>query len=227
MAQQTTQFPPGGSLQDWAPGFSTAGSPIRGIKIDNTSGSWLSLIIPGLPVQYVPPYTLGWSMSLLTPLNTVTVNSGGPSGSVSTNSGTNVTVYVYDESIGDSAGNTYYTPILEPLSLRTDGLQNLAPGVGVVTNMKPALPLGSYRIKSINCYAHTFSGGPLRSAVNVEVRYGTIFTIWSADLTPSNPTIFSNTDIRLPLNNTLDWWAYSRASYYTVQVRIYIIYSVM
>ena len=115
MAQQTTQFAPGGNLTNWTPGFSTSGSPIRGLKVDNTSGSWLSIIVPSLPVQYIAPYTLAWSMTLLTPLSNITINSGGPPNSISTLAGTNVTVYAYTDSVGDSAGSQYYTPNAEPI----------------------------------------------------------------------------------------------------------------
>lgn len=117
MAQQTTTFPPGGSLQNWTPGFSSAGSPIRGIKIDNTSGSWLSVIFPGLPVQFVNPYTLDFRITCIVPLNNLTILSGGPPNSISTPQGTNVAVFASTESYGDSTGNTYYTPSAEPIRL--------------------------------------------------------------------------------------------------------------
>ena len=194
MAQQSTQFPPGGSLLNWTPGFSLGGSPIRGIKVDNTSGSWLNIQIPGLPVQYIPPYTLAWSMTLLTPLNNVTILSGGPFGSISTNSGSNVSVYAYDQSQGDSNGNTYYTPVAEPSKTF---LQLFMAGIGPITSITmPALlplPLKSYRIYLVSfsnedSYPTTSPGMTINDTL---VPFGHVV------LTPAEPSITIYPDVTL------------------------------
>jgi hypothetical protein len=92
MAQQSTTFPPGGQLLNWVPGFATGGLSIRGIRVDNQSGSWLSISISGLGVQFIPPYTLGWSQSPYSPLSSITILSQGPINSQSTTQGGTVGV---------------------------------------------------------------------------------------------------------------------------------------
>jgi hypothetical protein len=156
MAQQSTQFPPGGQLLNWTPGFATGGSPIRGLKVDNTSGSWLGVQVVGLPTQYIPPYTLGWAMTFTTPLSNVTITSGGPPSSISTNSGSNVSVYAYSSEIAGTSGNTYYTPTTNPSILSINTGLGLAVSGHSAGALLPALPNKSYRLYNWSMNIDTF-----------------------------------------------------------------------
>jgi hypothetical protein len=64
------------------------GTPIRGIVVDNPSGSWLYI---SSEQQWVPPYTNGWSMPLTYDQTAITVDAQnqGPAGQVSTTQGSN------------------------------------------------------------------------------------------------------------------------------------------
>lgn len=73
-----------------------------GIEIDNQSGSWL--YIPTLET-FVPPFTIGWSLSFPYAVASVDVLAqDGPAGQISTSEGTGVTVYLSDARVGASAG---------------------------------------------------------------------------------------------------------------------------
>lgn len=73
-----------------------------GIEIDNQSGSWL--YIPTLEA-FVPPFTIGWSLSFPYAVASVDVLAqDGPAGQLSTSEGTGVTVYLSDANVGASAG---------------------------------------------------------------------------------------------------------------------------
>lgn len=66
-----------------------------GIEIDNPSGSWL--YIPSLET-FVPPYTIGWSMSFPYGVSSIDlVAQNGPAGQISTSEGSNVVVFLTDE----------------------------------------------------------------------------------------------------------------------------------
>jgi hypothetical protein len=57
-------------------------TPIRGVSIDNPTGSWLLL---KSEQAYVPPYTIGWAMPLTYEQSSIDVVAGaGPSGQIAT-----------------------------------------------------------------------------------------------------------------------------------------------
>lgn len=100
--QQQFSAAPGTNLEFKA--LSNA-SPIRGIQIDNPSGSWLFVVSEQL---YCPPYTIGWAMPLSYEQASITVRSGnGPSGQVATTQGDNWTLTLNDEAVEPSAGVPY------------------------------------------------------------------------------------------------------------------------
>lgn len=68
--------------------------PMRGIEIDNPSGSWL--LIPSFETA-IPPYTIGWSMSFPIDVAAIDIIAGnGPSGQKGTSFGDPVVVYLHD-----------------------------------------------------------------------------------------------------------------------------------
>ena len=206
MAQQTTQFPPGGNLLNWAPGFSTSGSPIRGLRIDNTSGSWLGVQIPSLAVQYVPPYTLAWSVTLLTPLNNITVLSGGPPNSFSTAGGTNVTVYAYTDSVGDSQGNTYYTPIEQARVLWKNDQRLVAPKTHTSWSLMTGLAGQSYRILYFSAFPYYSDQSQLYSSYTVYIRITGIGNpIIECEINPAKPTFATTCSLNIDVGSGVSW----------------------
>jgi hypothetical protein len=92
------------------------GTPIKGITIDNPSGSWLYIVSER---QFVPPYTIGWSMPCSYEQSSVTVNAGqSPAGQVSTTQGDPWTLILDSEPVNaDTGGPTkafidQFTPTL-------------------------------------------------------------------------------------------------------------------
>jgi hypothetical protein len=231
MAQQTTQFPPGGNLTNWVPGFSTSGHPIRGLRVDNTSGSWLGVQIPSLAVQYVPPYTLAWSMTLLTPLSNVTILSGGPPGSVSTSTGDNVTVYAYSESVGDSNGNTYYTPVTASKILQSNlTFIGIGPGVTSVLQQLPPIIGSSYRLSLWTIIAKEQIIGDCRSYLScwLEGNAGPYSFILNVTLNPSNGSLtIPIGDIILPAGHLVQAQISNYSTTLTYDVQSFLNYSVM
>lgn len=81
------------------------GEPIRGIEIDNPSGSWLYVVSEQL---YCPPYTIGWATNLSWDQTSVTVKAGnGPAGQVATTQGDDWTLYLNSETVSPSSGVPY------------------------------------------------------------------------------------------------------------------------
>ena len=206
MAQQTTQFPPGGNLTNWVPGFSSAGHPIRGLRVDNTSGSWLSVVIPSLPVQFIPPYTLAWSMTLLTPLSNVTINSGGPPNSFSTAGGTNVTVYAYTESAGDSNGNTYYTPIEQSRVLWKNDQRLVAPKIHTSFLLMGGFVGQSFRILYFSAFPYYSDQSQLYSSYTVYLRITGIGNpIIECEINPAKPTFATTCSLNIDVGLGVSW----------------------
>lgn len=90
---------PGVSL----PAISMPGGSIRGVEIDNSSGSWL--FIPSFET-YIPPFTIGWSMDFPYAASSIDIIAGnpGPVGQSSTAQGNGVTVFLNNENVGSNAG---------------------------------------------------------------------------------------------------------------------------
>lgn len=91
------------------------GGMIRGIQIDNPTGSWLYIVSER---AYCPPYTVGWAMPLTYGQSAITITAGnGPSGQIGTDVGDPWTLYLFDEEVESSAGVPYqfvqnYSPTL-------------------------------------------------------------------------------------------------------------------
>lgn len=90
---------PGGDLR----AISLPGSFIRGVEVDNRSGSWLQLL--GFDT-FIPPYTLGWSVGMPHGASSVDiVSQDGPAGQVSTSEGSHYVVHLTDDMLPSSAGS--------------------------------------------------------------------------------------------------------------------------
>jgi len=89
--------------------------PMRGIEIDNPSGSWL--YIPSLET-FVPPYIVGWSYSFPYDVTAIDIiaNQDGPAGQPSTSDGDPVIVFLTDESIATSEGTPAPGKEVRPLT---------------------------------------------------------------------------------------------------------------
>lgn len=79
---------------------------IRGVVIDNPSGSWV-VLKPTL--QYIPPYTFGWSTNIVPGQQVMgAAYIDGPVGNQpSSKAGLPVVIYLYDIQVGNQAGYTF------------------------------------------------------------------------------------------------------------------------
>lgn len=85
------------------------GSRIRGVIVDNPSGSWVKLDGPGLGFQpYIAPYTLAWAVSLLPSVDEIIATyTVGPVGQPSSLAGAPLVVYLFEAQVPSSAGSTF------------------------------------------------------------------------------------------------------------------------
>lgn len=117
---------------------------IRGITIDNPSGSWLRLRPTG---DFIPPYTIGFMRSFEYGHASIAIEfpETGPSGQISTEAGNNPTVQLFSEPIGSAAGSTAGVPYIEQftpiLSETTLGTVTVSTGLAAVA-LIPAPPVG-------------------------------------------------------------------------------------
>lgn len=111
--------------------ISLPGSFIRGVEIDNPSGSWL--YVPAFET-FIAPYTLGWSTSLPHDASSIDILAqDGPAGQISTAQGSPIVVYLTDTSIGSNSGSP-------------------DPGAGFIAGFTPTL------VASITQQVPTFAG---------------------------------------------------------------------
>lgn len=111
---QSVSLQPGGKLVGWTPGFTTAGGTIYGIKCSNFSGAWLW--IQGTDL-FIPPYTRGWSASVLPGVQNLTIVSvDKPYGvELSAALGNTSKITAYDYDIGDSPGASVLDQVIPVL----------------------------------------------------------------------------------------------------------------
>lgn len=86
-----------------------AGSRIRGVIVDNPSGSWVKLDGPGLGFQpYIAPYTLAWSVSVLPSIQELSAAYvTGPTGQPSSTAGAPIVVYLFESQVPSSGGSQF------------------------------------------------------------------------------------------------------------------------
>lgn len=91
------------------------GSRVRGVIVDNPSGSWVKLSGTGLGFEpYIAPYTLAWSVSVLpSVLEIAAAYVAGPIGQPSTTAGAPIVVYLFEAQVPSSGGSTFVNAVPE------------------------------------------------------------------------------------------------------------------
>ena len=118
---------------------------MRGLEIDNPSGSWL--YIPSLET-FVKPYIVGWSYSFPYDVAAIDIVAGnGPAGQPGTAEGDPVVVYLTDEQVATSEGSPSlgdtFRPITTPVQNTFDTTTALQNPVGnTITLITAADALG-------------------------------------------------------------------------------------
>jgi hypothetical protein len=125
------------------------GTPIRGIQIDNPSGSWLYV---SSEQQYCPPYTIGWAVMLSYSNSSVNVTAGnGPSGQVGTIQGDPYTVYLDSEAVAPSTGQPYqFTSEFSQNTLTASAATFVGSNLGINATVIPAVANKRIRVVSVN-----------------------------------------------------------------------------
>lgn len=95
------------------------GTRIRGIKVDNPSGSWVMLDGIGMAYQpFIQPYTLAWADSPLPSLAELKATYvTGPTGQPVSIAGQPLVVYLFEEQVPSSGGSQFVTSTPEELSI--------------------------------------------------------------------------------------------------------------
>lgn len=106
------------------------GTRIRGVIVDNPSGSWVQLDGVGLGFQpFIAPYTMAWSVSLLPSVNELSAKYvDGPIGQPSSNAGAPAVIYVFENQVPSSPGSLFVTPAPAITMLRTQIAATIAGG---------------------------------------------------------------------------------------------------
>src|SRR5450759_2466133 len=88
------------------------GTRIRGVIVDNPSGSWVQLDGVGLGfLPFIAPYTMAWSVSLLPSVTELSAKYvAGPIGEASEIAGAPVVVYLFEAQVPSSPGSVFLTP---------------------------------------------------------------------------------------------------------------------
>lgn len=89
-----------------------AGTRIRGVIVDNPSGSWVKLSGTGLGFEpYIAPYTLAWSVSLLPSVLEIGASYvTGPTGQPASTAGSPIVVYLFEAQVPSSGGSQFVVP---------------------------------------------------------------------------------------------------------------------
>lgn len=98
---------------------------IRGVLIDNPSGSWLLLRPTN---DYIPPYTLGFARSFLGGVTHVDILYRSPSGQVSTTDGDAPTIILDSEPVSDTPGASFITGFTQAQAISFSTLVRVSVG---------------------------------------------------------------------------------------------------
>jgi hypothetical protein len=144
------------------------GTRIRGVIVDNPSGSWVQLDGVGLGFQpYVAPYTMAWSVSLLPSVNELSAKYvAGPIGQVSFLAGAPVVVYVFENQVPSSAGSTFLTP-----STPDQTFWKVGGGIAKGVVSAGQIPTGS-ALKTVALSGTTATGGGAQGLMYVRITDG-------------------------------------------------------
>lgn len=143
------------------------GTRIRGVIVDNPSGSWIQLDGVGLGFQpYIPPYTMAWSVSLLPSVSELSAAYvAGPIGQSSSLAGAPVVIYVFESQVPSSPGSSFATT-LPPTVI---ALSITLPLVGPNNNnvILPALGgAADYRILNCAASSHYSATGGIAAVIH-------------------------------------------------------------
>lgn len=185
----------------------SGGTVIRGISIDNPTGSWL-LVQNSL--DYIPPYTLGWSKTLEYSAPSLTVLAGnGPTGQVGTATGSNWTLTIDSDPVTDSLGSP--APGTAFVATGTDSIQQVASNIlcprsgvgGGSPNIIVPLPNQRVRIYLVEFTTNDFSDN---GGATVQVFDTPITTVVTAAITrdkPNDRISFGETGLDFPLGSPI------------------------
>lgn len=117
------------------------GTRIRGVIVDNPSGSWVKLTGTGLDFEpYIQPYTLAWSVSLLpSVLEIGAAYVVGPTGQDESTAGSPIVVYLFEEQVPSSGGSQFVTPAPETVQPQAVTIIALSTGVAAAVEFEPGI----------------------------------------------------------------------------------------
>lgn len=147
---------PGASIQEAS---LPNGSLIRGISVDNPSGSWLFV---KSEMVFIPPYTLGWALALSYAQTSVSVVAGpGPAGQTSTSAGDPWNLTVVTEPLSPSQGvptpgKNDIIPTAQSSNFAFNGLTAIAANHTDIFNLVPGVAGKSVRLLTLSLSYYLF-----------------------------------------------------------------------
>lgn len=167
---------PGNSVSGRSP---QTGFQIANVQIDNNTGAWLQLEPGGF---LIPPYTLGWSTNLIPPATSISVTpSVGPTGQGISTAGTNVSVAMYNEYLGNQVGSEYTSTQQQILSVSSSGIVLHLSGP-VTFTLVPGVADQRVRLFNLSCKVSTLTGAIMQFPLD---SYSTV-AVFPSSSTPSN-----------------------------------------
>ncbi len=170
-----------------------ANQQIRGITIDNPSGSWLR--VTGIE-DFVPPFTMGWGANVNPARLTVDVLfADSPSGTASQLIGNMPVVTLYDYAVpasGGVASGVSQSQSPTGTDMQTGVFFPPAPEIGVLVSLGLG-PTPEQRIVPVRVYGSYNVGGgfiaPPRGSVLIELSTLTPFARYAVmNISPESPT---------------------------------------
>jgi hypothetical protein len=202
------------------------GTRIRGVIVDNPSGSWVQLDGVGLAfLPYIAPYTLAWSVSLLPSVSELSVRYvDGPTGQLSSATGAPIVVYLFEAQVPSSPGSTFVAGSVRSYTIWP--IFNVGPGGSAPdVSLLPAIPGSSYRIRFLSAKQ------PLTAAdsVNLALMDSThsVF-LGNVGLSPQNrfeAVLYPDPGVDLPIGAGLV--AIGGTIWSTLQVDLNVIYEIV
>lgn len=206
MASDVRVTPVGTDIDYWQP---SGGWQIKGIRVDNPSGSWLSVAPFN---RSIPPYTLNWYTSYNASVANVSVKFvDGPVGKLSTLVGNPVTVTIYNTEVGSSDGVPFIgTTKPDVLIANINGLTaNIVPTIYpliVAPGLTSRLRLFSFSL-AYKMSAPDIGNVPIQALVGITPpAYGIVYGLLSVS-TPirmSDVITLPDQGVDMPLNTALD-----------------------
>lgn len=132
------------------------GALIAGILIDNPGGQWLYVVSEQ---QYIPPYTIGWSMPLSYEQASITVKSGiSPAGQVGTIQGDAWTLTLDSTPVSVSAGGPT-SQFIQQFTPQFNANVSLLARTSIATSAAILPSNTSKRYRLTQVFVNTFNAG--------------------------------------------------------------------